>query len=275
MASVSLVGQHPVPHRLDSEPHLFLPKLTASGIKKSILARKSSLEKMMFRKSAASVECRSVPNEAVTASAASVGTFYVSLSPAQRGETSRTVGEQPGDNCGILSEAPRSPVRDTDRGIVCDTSSSTSSNSERGNNVRATTGSERDRTNQRCDCNNSVECDSNQNTGGRQGSSLKKNTINVMSSAPLSNEHNGGQSHMLNGKRSHKGSTGHHTPLQLTQSKTGVVKLARTEPRRREAWSIFVRIETGHRFEPKPVTQEWCDACSCQITAQTLKCQSK
>uniref|UniRef100_A0A096LUL7 Ras association domain family member 5 n=1 Tax=Poecilia formosa TaxID=48698 RepID=A0A096LUL7_POEFO len=73
-------------------------------------------------------------------------------------------------------------------------------------------------------------------------------------------------------------------PLErLTQGKTGVVKLARTEPHRREAWSIFpremdprVRAERGegHRFETKPVKQDWCDACSRQITAQGLKCQN-
>lgn len=74
-------------------------------------------------------------------------------------------------------------------------------------------------------------------------------------------------------------------PLQkLTRGRTGVVKLARTDPPRREAWSIFPggtdpRMMTergeGHRFEAKPVKQDWCDACNRQITAQALKCQSK
>uniref|UniRef100_A0A3Q3W2T1 Uncharacterized protein n=1 Tax=Mola mola TaxID=94237 RepID=A0A3Q3W2T1_MOLML len=73
-------------------------------------------------------------------------------------------------------------------------------------------------------------------------------------------------------------------PLErLTQGRTGVVRLARTEPPRMEAWSIFprrtdprMRAERGegHRFEAKPVTQDWCDACSRQITAQALKCQN-
>ncbi|XP_046882057.1 ras association domain-containing protein 5 isoform X2 [Hypomesus transpacificus] len=265
MASVSLVGQHPCPHRLDSEPQLFLPKLTATGIKKFILPRKSSLEKMMFRKSSGSGECGSVTNKAMTDSAASVVSLNDSFSPAQRDDKSRTGGEQTEKGCGIQSETPRRPVGDRKHGTVCDTSSS--------NSERSTTGTEGERTNQRCDNNSNVESDSNQNAGGRRGDSLKKTAMNVISNTPVSNEHNGAQSHMSNGKRAYQASTGHHTPLQLTQSKTGVVKLARTEPRRREAWSIFVRTETGHRFEPKTVTQDWCDACSRQITAQALKCQ--
>ena len=131
MASVSLVGQHPCPHRLDSEPQLFLPKLTATGIKKFILPRKSSLEKMMFRKSSGSGECGSATNKAVTDSAASVGSLNGSFSPAQRDDKSRTGGEQTGRGCGIQSETPRSPVGDTEHGTVCDTSSS---NSERETN---------------------------------------------------------------------------------------------------------------------------------------------
>ncbi|XP_061778581.1 ras association domain-containing protein 5 isoform X1 [Nerophis ophidion] len=67
-------------------------------------------------------------------------------------------------------------------------------------------------------------------------------------------------------------------PLQrLTQGRTGVVRLARTEPPRREAWAIFPQGSEpkpgeGHRFDAKAVTQEWCDACSRQITARALQC---
>ncbi|XP_053723521.1 ras association domain-containing protein 5 [Synchiropus splendidus] len=73
-------------------------------------------------------------------------------------------------------------------------------------------------------------------------------------------------------------------PLErVTQARSGVVRLARSEPHRREAWSIFprgvdprVRTETGegHRFEAKPVSQEWCDVCGRQIKTQALECQN-
>ncbi|XP_008318407.2 ras association domain-containing protein 5 isoform X1 [Cynoglossus semilaevis] len=73
-------------------------------------------------------------------------------------------------------------------------------------------------------------------------------------------------------------------PLErVTQGKSGVVRLSRQEPFRLEAWSIFtqegdprVKTETGegHRFEAKPVTQDWCDACSCKITTRAVKCQN-
>lgn len=71
---------------------------------------------------------------------------------------------------------------------------------------------------------------------------------------------------------------------RLTQGRTGVVKLARAEPHRIQAWCIFprqvdprVRTERGegHRFETQPVNQDWCDVCSREISAQVVKCQSK
>ncbi|XP_033822442.2 ras association domain-containing protein 5 isoform X1 [Periophthalmus magnuspinnatus] len=75
---------------------------------------------------------------------------------------------------------------------------------------------------------------------------------------------------------------------RLTQGKTGVVKLARTETHRRQAWAIFPspprgtvgdpRVKTergeGHRFEAKAVRQDWCDACNCQVKTQALKCRN-
>ncbi|KAK7877888.1 hypothetical protein WMY93_031459 [Mugilogobius chulae] len=76
---------------------------------------------------------------------------------------------------------------------------------------------------------------------------------------------------------------------RVTQGKTGVVKLARTETHRRQAWEIFpsassscpgrdprVKMETGegHRFEARAVRQDWCDACNCQVQTQALKCRT-
>lgn len=296
MASVSVVGQHPGPHRLDSEPQLFFHKLTASGKKK--ITRISSLE-MMFRKSSVKGESRSVKTRGEsTVSAAPVESLNHSLSPGQQGETTGTGGGKSGEGCGTQpAQTPRSPDRDREEeGMDCDTSSS-----ERGCTVRTSAGTqERGKTIQSSDYNSNIKCDSNQNTGGRRGVSVKTVT-NVMSSVPATNGHSGAHSHrdLTKGRRASQGSTGQSSvppgsvtggetgglPLdRLTQGKTGVVRLARTESHRREAWSIFPqeedpRVQTergeGHRFEPKPFTQDWCDACSRQISAQALKCQSK
>lgn len=69
---------------------------------------------------------------------------------------------------------------------------------------------------------------------------------------------------------------------RLTQARSGVVKM-RSEPLRREAWSIFnqkdprVRVERGegHNFTSRKVKQDWCDACNRHITSAAFKCQSK
>ncbi|XP_001920863.5 ras association domain-containing protein 5 isoform X1 [Danio rerio] len=68
---------------------------------------------------------------------------------------------------------------------------------------------------------------------------------------------------------------------RLTRGKSGVVKM-RNEPLRREAWSIFnqrdprVKAEKGegHSFTSTPLSQDWCDACSRQISSAALKCQN-
>lgn len=270
MASVSVVGQHPGPHRLDSEPLLFsLP----GGRKKITLPRKSSWEKMMFRRSSVSAgDCRTV-----TTKEGEPGTADP-LSPRAAGETAaRGGGMMPGEGCRAAAPAaPRSPDRD---GEDCDRAA----------------GSQESLSNS--DCNRNVDCDSNRNTGGRRGTSHNKRSgINVMPSGAVTNGHKGALRHRDGRRSTRSGDSGHQSSIscsgeggglqleRLTQGRTGVVKLARTEPSRREAWSIFpkgmdprVRTERGegHRFESKPCTRDWCDACSRQITAQALKCQSE
>lgn len=63
---------------------------------------------------------------------------------------------------------------------------------------------------------------------------------------------------------------------RVTQGRSGIVRIMRTDPPRREAWSIFhpgadprVKAERGegHLFVPKPVAHDWCDACSRHISA--------
>ncbi|KAJ8391143.1 hypothetical protein AAFF_G00095720 [Aldrovandia affinis] len=67
----------------------------------------------------------------------------------------------------------------------------------------------------------------------------------------------------------------------LTQGRSGVVKMMRTDPPRREAWSIFSQEDPrvkpekgeGHLFTSRSVTQDWCDACNRQVDDEALKCQ--
>lgn len=284
MASASVVGQHPGPHRLDSEPQLMLFKL-AGGRKRITLPRKSSWEKMMFRRSSGSSgESGSITTEADS------GTHPLSPEPA--GEKAARGGMMPGERCGAPAApaAPRSPDRDRQEGST-DCDRRTAAGTRGGETGHITS-----------DCNSNDDCDSNRNTGGRRGTSLKRSGINVMPSGSVTSEHKGAHRHRdaPRGRRdTWSGDSRHQSisssaPIQgdssglplerLTQGRTGVVRLARTEPPRREAWSIFprgmdprVRAEKGegHRFEARPVTQDWCDACSRQITAQALKCQSK
>lgn len=260
MASVSVVGQHPGPHRLDSEQQLLLFKLP--GGKK--ISRKSSWEKMLFRRGSGSGgRCGSVTSEGEP------GTHP--LSPGPAGERTMRGELMPGERCGAPA-APRSPDQDREMGSTdCDRRTAAGTReSQTGHNIN---------------------CDSNHNTGGRRRTSLKR------SGGSVTNGHSGAHRDAPHGRRDARSidnisssseraqeETGGLPLPRLTQGRTGVVRLARTEPLRMEAWSIFPRemdprVKTergeGHRFEAKPVTRDWCDACSCQITAQALKCQSK
>ncbi|KAM8915851.1 ras association domain-containing protein 5 isoform 2-T2 [Spinachia spinachia] len=250
MASASVVGQHPGPHRVDSEPLLF--KRTG-GRRKITLPRKSSWEKMMFRRSSASGgECGS--------STASEGR-PVPSPPGPAGETVARGELEPAEGC--RGAAPRTPHRGG--GADCD-----------GGNTAATGESPTGRRDS--DCGN------------------HRTPLNVTPT----NEHKAAHRHRdaPHGRRDPRGAGGGREVLyspvsacarsgtlpleRLTQGRTGVVKLARNEPPRREAWAIFprgvdprVRTERGegHWFESKPCTRDWCDACSRQITAQALMCQ--
>ncbi|KAM4740602.1 ras association domain-containing protein 5 isoform 2-T2 [Anableps anableps] len=264
MASVSVVGQQPSPHRLDSEPPVLLFNL--SGTKKKItLPRRSSWEKMMLARSGGESGADAAEEELRT---------HPLRRPGPAG------GMMLAGRCGVPAdlEAPRSPTQCGEEGSC-------------GSVARGMAGHI---------TNGYMNCDSNQNTGCRRGRSLKEPGVCAMSSG-TTNRPRKAHRDAANGRRSSRNGDSHSgqqsvssavsppgerrgLPLErLTQGKTGVVKLARTEPHRREAWSIFpremdprVRAERGegHRFETKPVKQDWCDACSRQITAQGLKCQN-
>ncbi|XP_023123008.2 ras association domain-containing protein 5 isoform X1 [Amphiprion ocellaris] len=247
----SVVGQHPGPHRLDSEPQLMLFKLSG-GRKKIPPPRKASWEKMMFGRE--------------SATEAEPGSHPACPGPAG-GEAAVRGGGMPGEGCGAPAApaAPRSPDREEgSTGSGGGTAGTRESHAGHMSN----------------DCNRNMDGDSNRNTGGRRGTSL-----NGHRRAHRHRDAPHGRRNSRNGDSGHRSiSSSVSVPLErLTQGRTGVVKLARTEPHRREAWSIFpqgmdprVRTERGegHRFEDKPVTQDWCDACSRQITGQALKCQN-
>ncbi|XP_010786187.1 ras association domain-containing protein 5 isoform X2 [Notothenia coriiceps] len=279
MASMSVVGQHPGPHRLDSEPLLF--KL-AGARKKITLPRISSWDKMMFRRSSGSGgDCGAATTEGQP------GTHP--LSPGPAGTTAVKAGPLPVEGCGAPTgpATPRSPDRDREEGSMDSRTAAGLHGSQTGN-INS-------------DYNSNTDCYTNRNTGSRRGSSLKRLGINVMANGADTNGHKGSHRHRVaaDGRRDSRsrdsgqpsvsppgpapGLSGSLSLERLTQGRTGVVKLARTELPRREAWSIFprgvdprVRTEKGegHRFESKPCTQDWCDACSRQITAQALKCDN-
>lgn len=261
MASVSVVGQHPAPHRLDSEPPLLLIKLS-SAKKKISLPRRSSREKVMLRRSSGSGR-----------------------------EDSATQHASPGlnlDPAAMPGEGRVAPLLSPQRGgkAVC-------ADCDRRSRDGVTAGSAAAGSD--CNSNSDTVRDLNRDTGGRKRRTVSEVTLS-----------GGGAAFRATGRRSTWSSDGRHqggssppsmpvrgesgggVPLErVTQGRTGVVRLVRAEPPRREAWSIFpsrglaavdprMKAERGegHRFEAKPVTQDWCDACSRQITAQGLKCQN-
>uniref|UniRef100_A0A3Q3K7F7 Phorbol-ester/DAG-type domain-containing protein n=1 Tax=Monopterus albus TaxID=43700 RepID=A0A3Q3K7F7_MONAL len=269
MASVSVVGQH----RLDSEPQLFLFKLT--GVRKKITPQKKASREKMFRRGSGSLgECGSDAAERESGI----------LSPGPAGETAVKGSVVPFEGCGALAvpAAPRSPDRDRE-GDSTDCERYTRTHEIQTGHIIS-------------DSNSNIDCNSNHNANGRRRTSLKRSGSESVADGHKGTHRDRDAPHVRRDSR--KGDSGCQSislsmstheesgglPLErVTQGRSGVVRLARTEPSRREAWSIFpqgvdprVRTERGegHRFEAKPVTQDWCDVCSRQITAQALKCQN-
>lgn len=247
MASAGVVGQqHPGPHRLDPEPQILILKLR--GAKKRVnLPRRSSWERMVQRGS--SVDCAEEE---------------VKPRPASP-PVAATGGAMPAEGCAQPARSPGCadaewrPAEAGSVGLNGDFSHHTCERPWRSAGSVLPIGhkavhQQRDSAQGRRDTwsgesrHPSILCPCSRSSVGAQGDS----------SLP---------------------------PLQrLTQGRTGVVRLARSDPPRREAWSIFpggtdprmmAERGEGHRFEAKPVKQDWCDACNRQITAQALKCQSK
>ncbi|CAL8379616.1 unnamed protein product [Boreogadus saida] len=298
MASASVVGQNPGPqHRLDSEPPLLFLKFV--NVRKK-MPRKTSLEKIMLRKYSGTVETSSAKSEGGRGfDAASLKlSIHHSDSPALAGETACS-SASPSDGCAApRADAPRSVDGDIGERTDCDSDGPESRTTPAGRESQR--GQSNDRSQNMCDC------FLNQNTRGEKRNSHKRTAeITVMPGALAANGHTGAHSDVLHGKRASPGSgissssnnngvsmgspdgeAGGRLPVErLTQGRTGVVRFARPEPQRREAWTIFtpetqgdprVKAERGegHRFDSRTVTQDWCDVCNCQISARAaLKCQ--
>nr|XP_023851889.1 ras association domain-containing protein 5-like isoform X1 [Salvelinus alpinus] len=283
MASVRVVG--PGQHRPAPDHQLVFHKLKATGRNKITLPWKSSVE-IILGKSSVTRECGSVS----AVSAVTGSPLNPSLTPRQQGAAAGVRCEaQPG-------LVPRSSDRESD-------SSSHACGDTEGDTTAA-----REDTGQ-------IGRSGNGNDSTRDRRSSLKILTNVMSSTSANtqmtdvkcdrssaptNGHMGAHSHQdrpVRRRASHsphgqttglvtKGDTGGPPLERLTQGRTGVVKLARTESHRREVWSIFgsqeqedarVRSETGegHKFWTRTVTQDWCDVCNQRISAQqALKCKN-
>lgn len=291
MASVSVVG--PGQHRPAPDHQLVFHKLKAAGRNKITLPWKSSVE-IILGESSVTRECGSVS----AVSAVKGSPLNPSLTPGQQGAAAGVRGGDPGVRC---EAQPGLVTRNSDR--------------ESDSSSPACGDTEGDTTAAREDTGQSGRSGSGNDSTRDRRSSLKILT-NVMSSTSANtqmtdvkcdrssaptNGHMGAHSHRdrpVRRRASHsphgqttglvtKGDTGGPPLERLTQGRTGVVKLARTESHRREVWSIFVsqeqedarvRSETGegHKFGTRTVTQDWCDVCNQRISAQqALKCKSK
>lgn len=250
MASASVVGQqHPGPHRLDPEPQILILKLR--GAKKRVhLPRRSSWEGMVLRRSSvdSAEEEEAKPRP---------------VSPA---------GTTPGEGRAppLVAAAPRSAEPDRTTG-----SADADGRPGESEGVRVHVGAKSG-----CDL-NQKSCDRPWRSAGSVLPSGHKAAQGRRDTWSGGSRH---QSILCSGPCSSADGSSLPPLQRLTQGRSGVVKLTRTDPPRREAWSIFPggtdpRMVTergeGHRFEAKPVKQDWCDACNRQITAQALKCQSE
>ncbi|XP_072314536.1 uncharacterized protein, partial [Eucyclogobius newberryi] len=258
MASVSVAGpqqQQPGPQRARTQEPLLI-----FGVKKTLLPRKTSWEKMVFRRSSVSDK----PAQTAPAAAAAAPGLHGGVTPA---EGARTRQDIPG---GVLDLSMKRTVTanghvSTSTGADCRTSSP-----------------------QNVSMNGRADCGGAGDVSGGPG------------------DVSGGPGDVFGGPGDVSGAPGDvfgsslPSLERLTRGKTGVVKLARAETHRREAWAIFpaevtvvedprvktgqghmsedprVKTETGqgHRFEARAVREDWCDACSRQVHTRALKCHN-
>ncbi|KAL2091152.1 hypothetical protein ACEWY4_013415 [Coilia grayii] len=264
MASVTL-GQHPAQHHIDSEQSFFLRKLL----------RKPSREKMMSRGSSLDTESAAPGSPAAISASLSSSqplitenglsarcAFHGSLPPRSSDDNAAE------DNGNMLEESGGRACRHDSMFFGKDSGPT-------GQN-----------TNGDITTNGSTERDSVSDTDGK-GEELschagagQRNPVKDAKSTRAATCTNGHPGRRLSHKYRSLSGEGLHLD-RVTQGRTGIVRIMRTEPPRREAWSIFnqadprVKAERGegHLFVPKPVAHDWCDACNRQISAGAVQCK--
>ncbi|CDQ69849.1 unnamed protein product [Oncorhynchus mykiss] len=261
MASVSVVG--PGQHRSAPDHQLVFHKLKAAGRNKITLPWKSSVE-IILGKSSMTRECCSVS----AVSAVTASPLNPSLTPGQQGAAAGVGGGDPG----VRREAQPDTGQSGRSGSGNDSTRDRRSSLKILTNVMSSTSANTQITDVKCDRSSAP-------TNGHMGAHSRRDR-------PVRRR----ASHSPNGQTTRlvtKGDIGGPPLERLTQGRTGVVKLARTESHRREVWSIFgsqeqenarVRLETGegHTFGTRTVTRDWCDVCNQRISVQqALKCKSK
>lgn len=280
MASVTL-GQHPAQHHIDSEQSFFLRKLSASERKK--LLKRTSREKMMSRGSSVETESAAPMSHA----AVSAPVNHTHPRTTENGLSNRCAlhGSPPPRSTDDNAVEDNGNIQDKSAGSACrqgsmivgkdggPTEEITSSDIRKNDSNEPLSVNDTDKNRGKLNC----------HVVAGQRNSLKD--AKSAKAATYTNGHSGRRLSQTSKFRSLSGEAdleGLHLD-KVTQGRTGIVRIMRTDPPRREAWSIFnqadprVKAEKGegHLFASKPVAQDWCDACNRHISAEAVKCKSE
>ncbi|XP_041946868.1 ras association domain-containing protein 5 isoform X1 [Alosa alosa] len=277
MASVTL-GQHPA-HHIDSEQSFFLRKLS-----KNKLLRKTSREKMMSRGS--SVETESAAPRSPAAVSASLN--HTQPPTVENGLSNRCAlhGSPPPrstddnaveDNGNVLEKYDGGACRQASM-IVGKNGGKTGQNASC--DIRKTDSAKPFSKN-----------DADEKRAELHGHAVdgRRNSVKDAKSTKTAATHSNGHSvRRLSQSAKFRSLSAEEPDLEglhlnrVTQGRTGIVRIMRSEPLRREAWSIFKQADPrvkaekgeGHIFTSKPVAQDWCDACNRLISAEAVKCKN-
>ncbi|KAG7477757.1 hypothetical protein MATL_G00072990 [Megalops atlanticus] len=300
MASLTL-GQHTSQHHLDDQ-QLFLKKLTANERKKFL--RKSSSE-MKSRRSAAAAE--SMVGKVGTAVSGPLASLNHSHLPEHRGSPENGVGvsyvvdlgQQPRCTVGVVADST-CPGKSSKCGdlrailtVAADTSQ-TLQNKSRKDGENGKLKKVKRSPDRSCGATSCTQVCSPVASG--QGNLLKDSKAFKSNGSPTGHAN----LHRSGGKRASQITVHQHLDFRslgdengygewlvgervpiLTQGRSGVVKMMRSDPPRREVWSIFTqdpRVKPekgeGHLFTSRSATQDWCDACNRQVNGEARKCKN-
>lgn len=279
MASVTL-GQHPA-HHIDSDQSFFLRKLSTNK-----LLRKTSREKMMSRGSSVETESPAPRSPAaVSASLNHTQPLTVEKGLSNRcalhcSSTPRSTDDNALENNGNVLETCAGGACRQANMIVGRDGGKTGESA--GCDIRKSDCTEQLSLNDTVGKRGELHC----HVVAGQHCSVKDAKSSKAAATHTTNGHSGRRLSQSAKFRSLSGEEPDLEGLRLnrvTQGRTGIVRIMRTDPPRREAWSIFKQADPrvkaekgeGHIFGPKPVAQDWCDACNRQISAEAVKCKSE